>query len=122
MSYPAHVLATETLADAAPTLSLFCRRGAAVPEDRRGPAPAPPARPVHRCLVPALEQFLGSSAGLSPATVTRLTAQGQADHAAFRDGEARWRAVSGARLVHLVRAGAHSEHGLLIERAEAHAA
>ncbi|MGW7489398.1 IS256 family transposase [Streptomyces sp. NPDC054786] len=33
--------------------------------------------------VPALEQFLGSSAGLSPATVTRLTAQWQADHKAF---------------------------------------
>jgi transposase-like protein len=33
--------------------------------------------------VAALEQFLGSSAGLSPATVTRLTAQWQADHAAF---------------------------------------
>lgn len=29
--------------------------------------------------VPALEQFLGSSAGLSPATVTRLTQQWQAD-------------------------------------------
>ncbi|MGP3991540.1 IS256 family transposase [Streptomyces sp. 3N207] len=35
--------------------------------------------------VPALEQFLGSSAGLSPATVTRLTVQWQADHAAFQD-------------------------------------
>ncbi|SED29548.1 Transposase (or an inactivated derivative) [Streptomyces sp. 2112.3] len=35
--------------------------------------------------VPALEQFLGSSAGLSPATVTRLTAQWQADHSAFQD-------------------------------------
>jgi putative transposase len=35
--------------------------------------------------VPALEQFLGNSAGLSPATVTRLTAQWQADHAAFQD-------------------------------------
>lgn len=35
--------------------------------------------------MPALEQFLGSSAGLSPATVTRLTAQWQADHAAFMD-------------------------------------
>ncbi|WP_225097442.1 IS256 family transposase [Streptomyces sp. CoH27] len=35
--------------------------------------------------VPALEQFLGSSAGLSPATVTRLTKQWQADHAAFQD-------------------------------------
>ncbi|MFC9672688.1 IS256 family transposase [Streptomyces sp. NPDC056949] len=33
--------------------------------------------------VPALEQFLGSSAGLSPATVTRLTTQWQADHQAF---------------------------------------
>ena len=35
--------------------------------------------------VPAMEQFLGSLAGLSPATVTRLTAQWQGDHAAFQD-------------------------------------
>jgi putative transposase len=35
--------------------------------------------------VPALEQFLGSAAGLAPATVTRLTAQWQADHAAFME-------------------------------------
>lgn len=35
--------------------------------------------------VPAMEHFLGSSAGLSPATVTRLTAQWQDDHAAFQD-------------------------------------
>lgn len=35
--------------------------------------------------VPALEQFPGSSAGLSPATVTRLAQQWQADHAAFMD-------------------------------------
>ncbi|GAA1089120.1 hypothetical protein GCM10009663_36050 [Kitasatospora arboriphila] len=35
--------------------------------------------------VPALEQFLGSAAGLSPATVTRLTKQWQDDHAAFQD-------------------------------------
>lgn len=35
--------------------------------------------------VPALEQFLGSSAGLSPATITRLTQQWQADHQAFCD-------------------------------------
>ncbi|MCX4745854.1 IS256 family transposase [Kitasatospora sp. NBC_01287] len=35
--------------------------------------------------VPALEQFLGSSAGLSSATVTRLTTQWQADHAAFQE-------------------------------------
>jgi putative transposase len=32
---------------------------------------------------PALEQFLGSSAGLSAATITRLTAQWQDDAAAF---------------------------------------
>lgn len=35
--------------------------------------------------VPATEQFLGSSAGLSPATVTRLTAQWQDVHAAFQE-------------------------------------
>lgn len=35
--------------------------------------------------VPALEQFLGSSAGLSAATITRLTQQWQADYAAFMD-------------------------------------
>ncbi|MFJ4126551.1 IS256 family transposase [[Kitasatospora] papulosa] len=35
--------------------------------------------------VPALEQFFGSSAGLSPTTVTRLTTQWQADHQAFRE-------------------------------------
>jgi putative transposase len=35
--------------------------------------------------VPALERFLGSAAGLSPATVTRLTQQWQADHATFMD-------------------------------------
>ncbi|MEU0413513.1 IS256 family transposase [Streptomyces griseorubiginosus] len=35
--------------------------------------------------VPALEQFLGSAAGLSPATVTRLTKQWGQDHAAFQE-------------------------------------
>ncbi|MGW2935991.1 IS256 family transposase [Streptomyces sp. NPDC001156] len=35
--------------------------------------------------VPALEQFLGSAAGLSPATVTRLTKQWGEDHAAFQE-------------------------------------
>jgi putative transposase len=34
--------------------------------------------------VPALEQFLGSTAGLSPATVTRLTKQWGDDHTAFQ--------------------------------------
>ncbi|MFD7757613.1 IS256 family transposase [Streptomyces sp. NPDC059757] len=35
--------------------------------------------------VPALEQFLGGTAGLSPATVTRLTKQWADDHSAFQD-------------------------------------
>lgn len=35
--------------------------------------------------VPALEQFLGGTAGLSAATVTRLTKQWSDDHAAFQD-------------------------------------
>ncbi|WP_399895403.1 IS256 family transposase [Streptomyces sp. BBFR51] len=35
--------------------------------------------------VPALEQVLGSSAGLSPATVTRLTTRWQADHKTFSE-------------------------------------
>lgn len=36
--------------------------------------------------------------------------------------QARWRAVNGAHLVALVRAGARFERGLLVERAEALAA
>lgn len=35
--------------------------------------------------VPALEQFLGGTAGLSPATVIRLTKQWSDDHAAFQE-------------------------------------
>lgn len=35
--------------------------------------------------VPALEQFLGGTAGLSAATVTRLTKQWSEDHAAFQN-------------------------------------
>ncbi|WP_399140933.1 hypothetical protein Q3A86_26870 [Streptomyces sp. NBUA17] len=35
--------------------------------------------------MPVLEQLLGSSAGLSRTTVTRLTQQWQADHAAVVD-------------------------------------
>ncbi|MFD9849675.1 IS256 family transposase [Streptomyces parvus] len=34
--------------------------------------------------VPAMEQFLGSAAGLSPATVTRLTKQWTVDHSVFQ--------------------------------------
>jgi transposase-like protein len=52
--------------------------------------------------VPALEQFLGSATGLSPATVTRLTQQWQADHAAFMD-----RAISEADYVDVWADGLH---------------
>ncbi|MFJ9820995.1 IS256 family transposase [Streptomyces sp. NPDC101151] len=52
--------------------------------------------------VPALEQFLDSSAGLSPATVTRLTQQWQADHTAF--GE---RDLAGADYVYVWADGIH---------------
>lgn len=46
--------------------------------------------------VPTLEQFLGSAAGPSPATVTRLTKQWSDDHAAFQD-----RDPSGRDFVHV---------------------
>jgi transposase-like protein len=52
--------------------------------------------------VPALEQFLGTSAGLSPATVTRLTAQWQADHQAFQN-----RDMSATDYVYLWADGVH---------------
>lgn len=52
--------------------------------------------------VPALEQFLSSSAKLSPATVTRLTAQWQADHKAF--GE---RDLAGSDYVYVWADGIH---------------
>lgn len=52
--------------------------------------------------VPALEQFLGSTAGLSAATVTRLTQQWQTDHQAF--GE---RDLSGSDYVHVWAGGIH---------------
>ncbi|MGI5133408.1 MULTISPECIES: IS256 family transposase [unclassified Streptomyces] len=52
--------------------------------------------------VPAMEQFLGSSAGLSPATVTRLTTQWQADHAAFQE-----RDLSGTDYVYVWVDGIH---------------
>jgi transposase-like protein len=52
--------------------------------------------------VPAMEQFLGSSAGLSPATVTRLTAQWQDDHAAFQE-----RDLSGTDFVYVWVDGIH---------------
>ncbi|MET9772185.1 IS256 family transposase [Streptomyces sp. NPDC006415] len=52
--------------------------------------------------VPAMEQFLGSAAGLSPATVTRLTKQWSDDHAAFQD-----RDLSGADYVYVWADGIH---------------
>ena len=51
---------------------------------------------------PALEQFLGSSAGLSAATVTRLTAQWQDDAAAFAK-----RSLAGSDYVYLWVDGIH---------------
>jgi hypothetical protein len=36
--------------------------------------------------------------------------------------QARWRAITGAHLVPLVRAGSRFENGVLVERPEAHAA
>lgn len=52
--------------------------------------------------VPAPEQFLGSAAGLSPATVTRLTKQWQDDHTAFQD-----RDLSGRDFVYVWADGVH---------------
>ncbi|MGW0771823.1 IS256 family transposase [Streptomyces sp. NPDC002676] len=52
--------------------------------------------------VPALEQFLGSAASLSPATVTRLTAQWRADHQAFQE-----RDLSGTAYVYVWVDGIH---------------
>lgn len=52
--------------------------------------------------VPALEQFLGSAAGLSPATVTRLTKQWGDDHAAFQA-----RDLSGRDFVYVWAEGVH---------------
>lgn len=52
--------------------------------------------------VPAMQQFLGSAAGLSPATVTRLTKQWSDDHAAFQD-----RDLSGSDYVYVWADGVH---------------
>ncbi|MFJ3972214.1 IS256 family transposase [Streptomyces parvus] len=52
--------------------------------------------------VPAMEQFLGSAVGLSPATVTRLTKQWSDDHAAFQD-----RDLSGSDYVYVRADGVH---------------
>jgi transposase-like protein len=52
--------------------------------------------------VPALEQFLGSAAGLSSATISRLTAQWTADHEAFERRE-----LSGCDYVYVWADGIH---------------
>ncbi|WP_318219416.1 IS256 family transposase [Streptomyces sp. SCL15-6] len=52
--------------------------------------------------VPAMEQFLGSAAGLSPATVTRLTKQWSDDHATFQD-----RDLSGSDYAYVWADGVH---------------
>ncbi|MEU9394812.1 IS256 family transposase [Streptomyces sp. NPDC048324] len=52
--------------------------------------------------VPALEEFLGSSAGLSTATVNRLTKQWQDDHTAFQR-----RDLSGSNYVYVWADGVH---------------
>lgn len=54
--------------------------------------------------VPALEHFLGSAAGLSHATVTRLTKQWQDDRGAFCD-----RDLSDRDFVYVWAAGVHSK-------------
>jgi putative transposase len=55
-----------------------------------------------RDFVPALEQFLGSASGLSPATVSRLTAQWKDDHDAFTR-----RDLSGCDYVYVWADGVH---------------
>ena len=52
--------------------------------------------------VPALEQFLGSASGLSPATVSRLSAQWSADHDSFQR-----RDLSGCDYVYVWADGVH---------------
>ncbi|MFJ9381895.1 IS256 family transposase [Streptomyces sp. NPDC101455] len=54
--------------------------------------------------VPALEQFLGSAAGLSPATVTRLTKQWSNDHTAFQQ-----RGLTDSDYVYVWADGVHPE-------------
>jgi len=57
--------------------------------------------------VPALEQFLGSAAGLSPAPVTRLTKQWSDDHAAFQQ-----RDLAGSDYVYVWADGVHPKFRL----------
>ena len=66
-----------------------CRRGRGSPRGWRRCCRCCICTACPRCdFGPALEQFLGSAAGLSAATITRLTAQWQDDAEAFNSG--RW--------------------------------
>ena len=76
--------------------------GAQDPEGHRGAAAAVPARAVVGDFVPALGQFLGSSAGLSAAVITRLTETWQAEQRAFAE-----RDLSGVDYVYLWADGIH---------------
>ena len=71
---------------------------------RRSPrcCPALPARPVDGDFVPALGQFLGSSAGLSAAVITKLTETWRAEQKAFAA-----RDLSGVDYVYLWADGIH---------------
>jgi hypothetical protein len=64
--------------------------------------------------VPALGQFLGSSAGLSGPVITRLT-EAWLTFKLIESAQDRWRAVNAPHLVALVRAGARFENGQLAE-------
>jgi putative transposase len=59
------------------------RVGQTQPEGRRGAAIAVPARAQLQRFVPALEELLGSAAGLSASVITRLCEQWQAEREAF---------------------------------------
>ncbi|OLM27912.1 Mobile element protein [Pseudonocardia sp. Ae717_Ps2] len=83
-------------------------------EDHRGAAAALPARPLVGDFVPALGQFLGSNAGLSSSTVTRLTETWKTEQQAFSH-----RDLSGVDYVYVWADGIHvtirlAEHKLCL--------
>ena len=87
---------------AAVLLSDLAGLGAEDREDHRGAAAAVLARPVERGLRAALGQFLGSSAGLSAAVITKLTETWKAEQRAFAA-----RDLSGVDYVYLWADGIH---------------
>lgn len=74
-------------------------------EDQRRPAVAVFARPVLCDFISALEQFLGSSAGLSASTVTSLTEQWQQEQKQFAQ-----RDLSGVDYVRVWADGHREDH------------